>query len=74
METRAAAGAWQQSKTISAKLAALTAFETFTRKRAFASLRREDVEAFKDHVLERISAKTGERLASSTIVHTLEHC
>ncbi|MCZ8186199.1 MAG: tyrosine-type recombinase/integrase [Beijerinckiaceae bacterium] len=60
--------------TVVAKLAALRDFEAFTEGRSFLKLRRADVISFKEHLLTTPSAVTGERLASSTIVHTLDHC
>jgi integrase len=60
--------------TISAKLAALSAYETFTGNRPFPKLSRDQVAAFKEQQLTRVSSKTGEKLSPSTIVHTLEHC
>lgn len=60
--------------TVVAKLAALRDFEAFTEGRSFLKLRRADVIGFKEQLLTAPSAVTGERLASSTIVHTLDHC
>lgn len=60
--------------TVAAKLAALTDFENFTSGRSFLRLKREQVADFKEHLLTTKSEKTGERLSSSTLVHTLDHC
>ncbi len=60
--------------TIDAKLAALTAFETFTANRSFLKLDREHVAAFKEHMLASPSPVTGQRLSPSTFVHSLDHC
>jgi site-specific recombinase XerD len=63
-----------KKSTIGAKLAALTAYEVFTSNRSFLKLDREQVAAFKEHLLETPSSTTGQRLSPSYIVHTLDHC
>lgn len=60
--------------TVAAKLAALTRFENFSSRRPFSKLSRDQAVAFKEHLLTDASSATGERLSSSTLVHTLEHC
>lgn len=63
-----------KKSTIYAKLAALTAFETFTSNRSFLKLDRERVAAFKEHLLQTRSQSSGLQLSPSTLVHTLDHC
>ena len=60
--------------TVLAKMAALRDYETFTSKRTFLKLRRDDVIAFKEHLLTSPSVVTGECLSCSTVVHVLDHC
>lgn len=60
--------------TVAAKLKSLADFEAFTGRRRFPDLRRDDVAAFKEHLLSAESQATGKRLARSSIVHKLEDC
>lgn len=60
--------------TIAAKLAALRDYEAFTSRRSFLKLSGPQVAAFKEHLLTSLSLATGERLACSTVVHTVDHC
>lgn len=62
------------ASTISAKLAALAAYDEFTGYRAFQRLEQNDVIAFKEHLLSHVSPVTGQKLSYSTVVHTLDHC
>lgn len=63
-----------KKSTVSAKLAALRDYEIFTKKRSFLKLRRDDVVAFKEHLLTSPSSTTGEVRSRSTVVHVLDHC
>lgn len=59
--------------TIVAKLAALREGEAVAEGRSFRRLWQADVIRFKQHMLTKPSAATGERLCSLTIVHTVDH-
>lgn len=63
-----------KKSTVLAKMAALRDYEKFTSERPFLKLRRDDVMAFKEHLLTSPSAATGKRLSCSTVVHMLDHC
>jgi integrase len=64
-------GEGKSEASIDGILAAIERFELYTRRRDFRLFRTEQVSAFKVHLAEQVSTRTGKTLSASTRLHTL---